>query len=71
MPEGPEVRREADQIGEVLINQRLTEVFFGPTPLKRHRKSLLNATVQSVTTKGKALLIFFDTGSVLYSHHQL
>ena len=38
MPEGPEVRREADQIGEVLINRRLTEVFFGPTPLKRHRK---------------------------------
>ena len=71
MPEGPEVRREADQIGEVLINQRLTEVFLGPTRLKRHRKALLNATVQSVTTKGKALLIFFDTGNVLYSHNQL
>ena len=71
MPEGPEVRREADQIGEVLVNRRLTEVFFGPTRLKRHRKALLNATVQRVTTKGKALLIFFDTGNVLYSHNQL
>jgi len=71
MPEGPEVRREADMIARAIQGHALTDVYFGLPRLKRHRKSLVGATVTKVTTRGKALLIFFDTGGVLYSHNQL
>lgn len=71
MPEGPEVRREADMIARAIQGHALKDVYFGLPRLKRHRKSLVGATVTQVTTRGKALLIFFDTGAVLYSHNQL
>ncbi|MGA1456358.1 MAG: endonuclease VIII [Arenicellales bacterium] len=71
MPEGPEVRREADMIARAIQGHALTDVYFGLPRLKRHRKSLVGATITKVTTRGKALLIFFDTGGVLYSHNQL
>ena len=71
MPEGPEVRREADAISRVLEGQRIAEVYFGPEKLKRFERKLKDKTVVMVTTRGKALLIFFDNGHVLYSHNQL
>lgn len=71
MPEGPEVRREADMIGRALIGEKLSEVYLGLPSLKRHRQSLLGQRVHEVTTRGKALLIFFEKGQVLYSHNQL
>lgn len=71
MPEGPEVRREADAISRVLKGKKITEVYFGPEKLKRFKLKLTNKTVVKVTTRGKALLIFFEDGYVLYSHNQL
>ena len=71
MPEGPEVRREADAISRALTGKRITEVYFGPAQLKRFKRELTDQTVVKVTTRGKALLIFFDNGQVLYSHNQL
>ena len=71
MPEGPEVRREADAISRALKGRRITGVYFGPAQLKRFKRQLTDQTVVKVTTRGKALLIFFDNGQVLYSHNQL
>jgi len=71
MPEGPEVRREADAIGRVLTDKKLTESFFEPAHLKPFACRLVGQEVVEVTTRGKALLIFFQNGRVLYSHNQL
>jgi len=71
MPEGPEVRREADAIGRVLTGKKLTESFFEPVHLKRFARTLVGQQVVEVTTRGKALLISFQNGRVLYSHNQL
>ena len=50
MPEGPEVRREADAISRVLKGKKITEVYFGPEKLKRFKLKLTNKTVVKVTT---------------------
>ena len=71
MPEGPEVRREADAIGRVLTGKKLAESFFEPAHLKPFARRLVGQEVVEVTTRGKALLIFFKNGRVLYSHNQL
>ena len=71
MPEGPEVRREADAIGRVLTGKKITESFFEPAHLKHFAPRLVGQQVVEVTTRGKALLIFFQNGRVLYSHNQL
>ena len=71
MPEGPEVRREADAIGRVLTDKKLTETFFEPVHLKHFAHRLVGQQVVEVTTRGKALLISFQNGRVLYSHNQL
>ena len=71
MPEGPEVRREADAIGRVLIGKKIAEIFVQPACLKRFARRLVGQQVVEVTTRGKALLISFQNGRVLYSHNQL
>lgn len=71
MPEGPEVRREADAISLVLKGEKVTEVYFGPAQLKRFKREITDQTVVRVTSRGKALLIYFENGQVLYSHNQL
>ena len=71
MPEGPEVRREADAIGRVLTGKKLAESFFEPAHLMPFARRLVGQQVVEVTTRGKALLIFFQNGRVLYSHNQL
>ena len=71
MPEGPEVRREADAIGRILTGKKLAESFFEPAHLKPFARRLVGQEVVEVTTRGKALLIFFKNGRVLYSHNQL
>tara|TARA_B110000438_G_scaffold211169_1_gene203207 strand:+ start:159 stop:977 length:819 start_codon:yes stop_codon:yes gene_type:complete len=71
MPEGPEVRREADAISRVLKGKRITEVYFGPAQLKCFKRTVIDQTVVKVTARGKALLIFFENGQILYSHNQL
>lgn len=71
MPEGPEVRREADQIGAVLAGQRLAQVQFGLPRLERFAQVLRGQQVTSVTSRGKAMLVFFANGLTLFSHNQL
>ncbi|MCM5703490.1 endonuclease VIII [Larsenimonas salina] len=71
MPEGPEIRRVADRLGRVLIERPLERVWFAFESLAEYAPTLCNARVRAVDSWGKALLIRFDNGQVLYSHNQL
>ena len=71
MPEGPEVRREADAIGRVLTGKKLAETFFEPAHLEPFARRLVGQEVVEVTTCGKALLIFFKSGRVPVSYTHL
>lgn len=71
MPEGPEIRREADRIQAAIRGQRIEEVFFGLKRLSPWTGPLTGATVEAVGSRGKALLTTFDNGYTLYSHNQL
>ena len=71
MPEGPEIRREGDLVAKRLVGKVIHEVFFGLKRLKRYRKFLIGKKVIKVMTHGKAMMIHFEGGKVLYSHNQL
>ena len=71
MPEGPEIRREADRIASVLKDAVIDEIYFGLPRLRIFEADLLDRTVVDVTTRGKAMLIRFDNNRTLYSHNQL
>jgi endonuclease-8 len=71
MPEGPEVRRQADRLARALVGRPLTEVWFEPTRLKGWEAPLQAAGVTAITTRGKAFLLRFADGHTLYVHHQL
>lgn len=71
MPEGPEVRREADRISAVLVDRPLTGVWFRFPHLAARGADLAERRVRDVRSWGKALLIEFDDGRTIYSHNQL
>ncbi len=71
MPEGPEIRRAADRIAAVLEGEVAERVRFGLSKLKRHEKRLSGHLVESVSTRGKAILTRFDNDLTIYSHNQL
>lgn len=71
MPEGPEIRRAADQLAAVLVGERLEAVFFGLARLAHCDARLVGCTVCAIETRGKALLTRFNNGLTLYSHNQL
>ncbi len=71
LPEGPEIRRAADRITEVLAGRRLRRLFFAFPRLKPFEKRLRGRTVCAVEARGKAILMHFDNGCTLYSHNQL
>lgn len=71
MPEGPEIRRSADQIAAALEGQTLQAVEFGMERLKPFEKLLTGQQVESVSSRGKAMLIRFANQLTLYSHNQL
>ncbi|WP_283152895.1 endonuclease VIII [Guptibacillus hwajinpoensis] len=71
MPEGPEIRRAADQVEKALMKGRVMDVFFAFEQLKGYESLLSGAEVKRVDTKGKAMLIRFDNGYTIYSHNQL
>ena len=71
MPEGPEIRRAADAIAEVLEGQTLQTVRFGQPRLRRWGKKLTGLKVEKVETRGKAMLTHLDNGHSIYSHNQL
>ena len=71
MPEGPEVRREADRIESAIADAELLCVEFGLPRLQRWQKVLAGSRVTALQTRGKALLTHFDNGYSMYSHNQL
>ncbi len=71
MPEGPEIRREADALAKVLVGQRVLGLYFEPPRLAHYRDQLLDRQVLAVDTRGKAMLTRFDNDLTLYSHNQL
>ncbi|WP_428633537.1 endonuclease VIII [Sedimenticola sp.] len=71
MPEGPEIRRAADQVETALLNQPLRQVTFGLSRLKVYEKVLKGSRITAVETRGKAMLTRFDNALTLYTHNQL
>ena len=71
MPEGPEIRRAADEVARVLVGREIVDVSLQLPGLKRFEKRIRGAIVTAVDTRGKAMLTRFDNGLTLYSHNQL
>ena len=71
MPEGPEIRRAADQLQRAIRDKSVTGLFFAFAHLKRFEKDLVGRRVARLETRGKGLLIHFDTELAIYSHNQL
>jgi endonuclease-8 len=71
MPEGPEIRRAADRIADVLEGEVIEEVRFAFPALRRFSPLLRGQRVTAVETRGKALLTHFDNDYTIYSHNQL
>ena len=71
MPEGPEIRRAADEIAEAIVDGETREVFFAFDHLKPYEEKLSGSRVIAVETRGKAILIRFASGWNIYSHNQL
>ncbi len=71
MPEGPEIKRVADQLAAVLTDKKVVELHFFLDPLKPYEKQLAGRKVRQVRPRGKALLTEFACGLTIYSHNQL
>lgn len=71
MPEGPEIRRAADEVRKAIGGKRILGISFGLEHLKCWESLFINVVVQTVETRGKAILIRLDNGRNIYSHNQL
>ncbi|HSS66635.1 MAG TPA: endonuclease VIII [Gammaproteobacteria bacterium] len=71
MPEGPEIRLEADRVRAAIEGRKAKSIFFGLERLKKYEKHLTGRRVTSVRARGKAMLISFANGLTIYSHNQL
>ena len=71
MPEGPEIRREADAIDAVLAGRALTRVEYHVPGLAAAARSLRGVIVLRARSRGKAMLIDFANALTHYSHNQL
>lgn len=71
MPEGPEIRRAADQLVRAVVNKPLTDVWFAFSELQPYQSALIGTHITAIETRGKALLTHFSNGLTLYSHNQL
>ena len=71
MPEGPEIRRAADQLAAAIGRDPLVHVELNLPALRRQAKALVGRRIVSILPRGKALLTRFDHGLSLYSHNQL
>ena len=71
VPEGPEIKRLATRLNKVLTNQPLEELRFSYRDLDRFDDELRVQKITNVDSRGKALLVFFESGLTLYSHNQL
>tara|TARA_R110002110_G_scaffold205066_7_gene417269 strand:+ start:425571 stop:426401 length:831 start_codon:yes stop_codon:yes gene_type:complete len=71
MPEGPEIRRAADEVAAVLEGKAVQQVRFGQPRLRHLARKLRGHRVTEIETRGKAMLTHFEHGLTLYSHNQL
>jgi len=71
MPEGPEIRRAADRLADVLVGRPLESVWFAFDGLRPYQDELRSSRIGAVETRGKAMLIRFDCERSVYSHNQL
>ena len=71
MPEGPEIRKAADRVGQAIAGKRAIRVEFTQNKLKPWSSKLSHHIVCCVETRGKAMLTRFDNGLNIYSHNQL
>ncbi|KUP04826.1 hypothetical protein Q73_14425 [Bacillus coahuilensis m2-6] len=71
MPEGPEIRRAADQVEKAIKGRTIEEMYFAFPHLEEFEELFRGATCIRVDTKGKAMLIRLDNGYTIYSHNQL
>ncbi len=71
MPEGPEIRIAADRIATAIVGHTARRVWFAFDRLKPWEGELTGRAVEAVEPRGKALLIRFRGGPVIYSHNQL
>ncbi len=71
MPEGPEIRRAADAVSVAIGGARIEELYFGLAHLQAFTPRLECLCVDTVETRGKAMLIRFENELTLYSHNQL
>jgi endonuclease-8 len=71
MPEGPEIRRAADEIARAITDQPVIEIFFAFEHLKPYESLLIGEVPVAVQARGKAMLIRFSNQLSIYSHNQL
>jgi endonuclease-8 len=71
MPEGPEIRRAADELAEVLARRVAVRVEFGLPALKKFEAPLSGQRIAAVESRGKALLLHFADDVSVYTHNQL
>ena len=71
MPEGPEIRREADAIHAALAGRPLRRVEYRVPGLREGGRRLRGVAVVRAYSRGKAMLIEFANGVTHYSHNQL
>lgn len=71
MPEGPEIKRSADELAAALNGKRARLVEFAFPHLLTHATSMRNEIVTAIEPRGKAMLTHFSHGATIYSHNQL
>lgn len=71
MPEGPEIRREADKIHRAVAGQPAEKVWCALEPTAEAAAELSGRNVLKVESWGKAMLTHFEGGRTVYSHNQL
>lgn len=71
MPEGPEIRRSADQLARAVAGRVLVRAEFAFPHLQARAPALVGRRIEAITPHGKALLTRFEGGLTLYSHNQL
>ncbi|MDG2615080.1 endonuclease VIII [Thermoleptolyngbya sichuanensis A183] len=71
MPEGPEIRRAADEIERAITREPVQDIFFAFEHLKPYEDKLRGDRILNVQTRGKGMLIRFACQLNIYSHNQL
>ncbi len=71
MPEGPEIRREADKVHRAVAGRIASRVWCGLEATAEAAAALGGGRVEKVSSWGKAMLTHFEGGRVIYSHNQL